>query len=506
MDSDVARPPDGEELAAAVQAPTVGAVATGVSWKVLSVTVGQGFWYGSLFVLAALIQPRDFGIIAVGSAVVAFTLIVLESGAGGSLIIARNLAPSSIRRAFAITSLAGLLGTAVFAGLATPIAKIFADGADPSALRVLSIIVVIAAVAIVPNALLSKHLRFQSVAKLTIAASAVASVIAIVAGALGAGVWALVIRLLVNQIIITALTLLAARDLLPRRSESADRVARPPAGRAFLMIAGAAFLAWTFDNLVVGAFTDAQQLGLYSLAFSLAFAPLTQVSWAVGQVVLPAVAAARDEEMVRRQTLKAVRMMALVLLPLLPVACALAPGLIPGVLGHKWEGMVVPFEILVVVGICQGVVNILGEALAGAGVRSVRMRAQIDVTWAVATIIAIVIGVNLDGIRGAAIAHVFTFCGLAAAYAWRGRRGIDLPIAALLGAVSGVAGCVAVQGVITAAVCLGLHALTGGWLVAGLVGAALGALAFALVLRGRAPALYAEGRGVLTATLSRTGR
>ncbi len=503
MQTDVGGP-RGPDVATSGPAPTMSTVARGVSWKVLSVTVGQGCWYGSLFVLAALIPPRDFGLIAVGTAIGAFTLLVLESGTGGSLIIARHLTASSVRRSFAITSAAGLVGTILFAALATPIANIFAGGADPQALRVLSLTVAAAAVAIVPNALLSRHLRFSPVAKLTITASVVASSAAIVAGVLGAGVWALVIRLLVNQIIVTVLTCVAARDLVPTSSETSESRARPPGGSAFLLIAGAAFLAWTFDNLVVGAFTDARQLGLYALAFSLAYAPLTQISWTVGQVVLPAVAAARDPEVVRRQTVKAVRMMALILLPLLPLALSLAPGLIPAVLGDKWQGMVIPFEILVVVGVGQGVVNILGEALAGAGVRSVKVRARIDVVWAVATLGAIVVGVNLDGIIGAAIAHAVTFCGLAAAYAWRGSRGIDLPVSALLRAVGSVVGCVAVQGLVTAAVTIGLHQATGQWLLPGVAGALAGALTFIIVLRTTASALFAEGREVIRTTLRRT--
>ena len=48
------------------QAPTMGLVGRAVSWKALSVIVGQGFWYASLFVLATLVPPRDFGLIAVG--------------------------------------------------------------------------------------------------------------------------------------------------------------------------------------------------------------------------------------------------------------------------------------------------------------------------------------------------------------------------------------------------------------------------------------------------------
>ncbi len=485
----------------AVPAPTLGAVAHGVSWKVLSVAFGQGTWYLSLFVLAVLVPPRAFGIVAVGTVIVSVMVLFLASGTGGSLIIAADPAPASVRRSLIRTSVAGLAVTCLFIALAQPIADAFTGGADANVIRVISLTVVLAATWMVPNALLSKHMRFKSAAQIWIAASAIASVLAVVAAALGAGVWALAIRLVVNQLVLTVLALVAARDLIPRRAPSSAALPKRAGAFSFLMIAAAALVAWSFDNLVVGAFTDPTQLGLYALAFSLAFLPLTMVSWTVGQVLLPAIAAARDPEVVRRQTLKAVRMMALLLLPIVPAAIAVAPGLIPTALGPKWDGMVVPFQILVGVGVGYGVLNALGEALAGAGVSSVRVRSRIDIVWALVTIAAIVVGVKVDGIRGAAAAHVVPLCGLALAYALRGGRGIGLPASALVDAVRGVAACVLVQAVSTAAVTLGLEHAGSSVLAAGVVGAAAGLAALAVALRLGASDLLDESRGVVLATL-----
>jgi O-antigen/teichoic acid export membrane protein len=195
--------------------------------------------------------------------------------------------------------------------------------------------------------------------------------------------------------------------------------------------------------------------------------------------------------------------MALMLLPLLPPAIALAPGLIPAVFGHRWVGMVVPFQILIAVGVGYGVLNILGEALAGAGLTSVAVRARIDAVWASATIAAVVVGVNIDGIRGAALAHVVTFAGLAVAYGWRGARSIGLTLRALLPAIRGVVMCVAFQAAVTAAVTIGVERGGSSLLAGGLVGASAGLLALAAALRLGAFEVVLEGRGVLIATLRR---
>jgi PST family polysaccharide transporter len=471
----------------------------------LSVAVGQGSSYLSYFVLAVLLPPRDFGVLAIAATVVNFTTLLLTSGTGGSLIIAPSLSATWVRRALLRTTVAGLIATLLVVAAATPIANAFAGGAGVAAFRVIAIAIGLASVAIVPNALLSRHLRFKTTARISMAAALVTAVATIVAAALGAGIWALVIRLVAYQFLITVFTCIAARDLLPRGPVAKETTRRHTGRVAFLMIAVASFIAWSCDNLVVGAFTNTTQLGIYALAFTLAFAPLTQVAWTVGQVLLPTIAAARSPLAVQRQTLKAVRITALMLLPLVPAAVAVAPGLVPLLLGRKWDAMVVPFQILILVGVGQGLLNTLGESLAGAGTTSVAVRARIDVIWALATIGAIVAGVTIGGIRGAAVAHFVTFCGLAVAYTWRGGRSIGLSVTRICGAVQGVAACVAVQAMVTAAVTAALSLAGSGWIAAGVVGAAVGVAAFAAILRLRFPSLLEEGAGVVAAVRGRSG-
>jgi hypothetical protein len=132
------------------------------------------------------------------------------------------------------------------------------------------------------------------------------------------------------------------------------------------------------------------------------------------------------------------------------------------------------------------------------------LRARIDASWALLTIAAIAIGVRLDGIRGAAIAHLVTCAVLAVAYAWQGGRGIGLSPRALIGAVRAVSVCVLLQGAATAAVVVALEdGASVGKLAAGVAGTAVGIVVLAGALRALAPAMLAEGRLILTAALGR---
>jgi O-antigen/teichoic acid export membrane protein len=221
----------------------------------------------------------------------------------------------------------------------------------------------------------------------------------------------------------------------------------------FMLFSLTDFVVFNADYLTVGHFTNPEQLGLYSLAFTTAFAPVTQFSAQIGNVLFPA-AAASDPETIRRRTLAGVRLTCLVLLPMIPVAIVLAPVVIPNVLGQKWAGMVVPFQILIVVGVAHAVVNVVGESLSGTG--HITFRAVVNIVWMVGMIVALIALVQLDGIRGASLAHLVLYAPVALAYGIWGIRLLgDRPLRLAAAVWAGTAPVV-VQTVVTVAAAVAL--------------------------------------------------
>jgi O-antigen/teichoic acid export membrane protein len=142
------------------------------------------------------------------------------------------------------------------------------------------------------------------------------------------------------------------------------------------------------------------------------------------------------------------------MLPLLPVAIVLAPQLLPAILGDEWQAMVAPFQVLLIVGIGQAIVNFIGEALSGLG--EIAFRAKINVAWCVATFAALLVLVPADGIRGAAFAHLAVFVPYAAVYATVGARRAGTSARELWDAIRPIVLAVGWQSAATAAVAIGL--------------------------------------------------
>jgi O-antigen/teichoic acid export membrane protein len=505
----VARPSRAaEQRAPARSAPRIstGSVMRAVSWLTVGHVLSQAVWFGSLIVLATLLPPSSFGTFTAGIVIVGVALLLMEGGVSGSLIAARDVTREQVRGAVVLNVGAGLGLTAVLIAAAGLLVQTVAKSGDAGVLRALSVSVAFTALAVVPLTMLQRAMQFKRYAAATAAAALIASVVAVAAAAIGAGVWSLVARQILYAIVVSVLAWWAVRNVLPGPSAAPSRRrarARPAGSGWFLALAGANLVALNLDYFIVGNLQDAHELGLYAFAFTLAFAPLTNFAWKLGTVLFPAVSATDDLPTVAARTLRAVRLMSLVLLPALVPVILLAPSVVPAVLGSRWTGTVLPFQILAVAGVGHALVSVIGDSLSGTGNVGLHARLQLLMCIALAPIMLVL--VELDGIRGAAVSHVIVFTIVGAGYVLLGGRRLGIGVMPLGGALGPVALPVIGQAA-TSAVAVGVLAAAGvhGITAAVAATAAGGATAVILFRRGSWNP-WQETTSIVRAALSRAG-
>jgi O-antigen/teichoic acid export membrane protein len=498
-------PPAGVPVATPPPEVSARSVGRAASWVGVGHLASQGTWFASLLVLAAFVPPRAFGLVSAALVLTSAANLVVGSGTRGAIITSPRLTVEHLRYAVALNVGVGVLLTAVLVALAAPVLRLVLPEGDPAVLRWLLIGVAVHALSVVPLAVLEKQMEFKRVAAVWAGGALVGSVAAGVAGVLGAGVWALVLRQLVFAAVLTALAWVAARHLLPGPRQLVGRVRRPRGGRGetarwfFLMSIFWEIKLWA-DNVVVGRVAGPTQLGLYSLAFTIGFAPLTHFAWKLGDVLLPAAAATAEHAALRRRTLRALRVVGLVLIPLVAPALVLAPWLVPLAFGERWSPLVVPLQILLPVGVAQALVHVVAESLSGSG--HIALHARLQFAWTVLLVPALIVLVQLDGIRGAAIAQLAVLLPVAAAYVVLAGPRLGLGRTGLLRAFGPFAAPLAAQVATTVAVLVLLDAgsADGG---ARLAAAAAGVVAGAATLLLTRSVLVGEGRAAVQAVTGR---
>ena len=195
------------------------------------------------------------------------------------------------------------------------------------------------------------------------------------------------------------------------------------------------------------------------------------------------------------------RVVGLVLIPLVIPAVVVAPWAVSVFLGERWAEMVLPFQILLSVGVAQAIVHVVAESLSGSG--NIDLHARLQALWTILLVPALIVLVQLEGIRGAALAQLAVMLPLATAYLVLGARRLGLGPAGLVRPLAGFLVPVGVQIAVTlaAGALLGAAGAPDG--VVRLLAALAGLAAVAAVLRATRSSLLCEAR---SAVASVTGR
>lgn len=236
-------------------------------------------------ILARLLTPEDFGVMAAATMVISFSQVFWEVGMGKALIQRQRDIPEAANVAFWVNVALGIWVASLIFIVAQPLAQhVFNDARVRLVLQVMVVYILLGAVVATHTALLQKEFRFKQlfwVRLLTVALPALAS---IAMAKQGWSYWALVVGALIGQSSQT-LILWLVHDWRPALAFD-RRVAREMAGFG-LWVGLSGLLSWFYlwaDALIVGMYLGAHELGLYRtgnqfvmMLFGVIFAPLLPV-------------------------------------------------------------------------------------------------------------------------------------------------------------------------------------------------------------------------------------
>ena len=291
----------------------------------------------SVIVLARLLTPVDYGLVAMVLSVIGVGELFRDMGLSTAAIRADTLAIRQRDNLFWINTGMGfaLCGAAI--ACAPLIARLFDQTELVAITYALSTTFVLTGLSTQYRVDLTRDLKFGRLAAVDLACSVVPLAIGVVAALAGLGYWALVIQQISSGVIGLVL-LVALCRWLPRgyhRDTSVTPLVR--LGGSFLFSGLLGYVIRNADSFVVGRRFGAESLGLYSRSVQLVRTPLSQLQVPFGTVVLPILAAARDDD--ERLMRAAVRAQVGFTYPVLTgvaLIVAMAPDVVLLTLGQQW--------------------------------------------------------------------------------------------------------------------------------------------------------------------------
>lgn len=292
----------------------------------------------SAIVLARLLTPQDYGLIGMVAIIVGFLGMFQYLGLSTATIKWSELNHQQVSTLFWLN--VGLSAAIMLLTIAAaPLAAWFYK--EPRLVGITigyAFAVLVTGFAIQHEAILIRQMRFGVTAAIEISAIAIGLAAAIVAAIYGAGYWALVI----NQLVLAVVTVIGAwiacrwRPSLPTRGAGVRSMVSYGGNITGYHIMS--FFARNLDNLLLGKFWGAYQLGVYSRAYQMLLMPMSQINAPLMSVAVPALSRLADSPARYRSAfLKIVEKIAMVTMPGVVFMIATSDWLVLFLLGPKWH-------------------------------------------------------------------------------------------------------------------------------------------------------------------------
>jgi teichuronic acid exporter len=302
--------------------------------------------------LARLLAPTDFGLMAMLMILTSVGLVFAEGGFGIALIHHKNASREDESSVF-FCNLG--LATGVYSVLwlfAPRVAGFYGYSSLEPLLRFSALSVVLGAFGVVQNSVLSRSLDFKALSIVNLFSGVSAGGIAIAMAWNGYGVWCLAWQFVLTSAFRSALLWWMSpwRPLFSFRYQAIQRM-----GAYGSRLVGSNILSTVFENLnqlLIGKFYTASDLGFYSRALTMQSIPVNTFSQAVGSVLLPAFVHLNDQpEEFRKGYRRAIRCSMAVAVPMMGILGLLAEPIFLLMLSDKWLPAVPFFQIFCISGI-----------------------------------------------------------------------------------------------------------------------------------------------------------
>ncbi len=381
------------------QVTSTSRVVTGVSWLGGSKLVQQTFRFGIGAVLARLLLPSDFGLVAMVLVFSGVIELFSQLGLGAALIQRKEITEEHLSSVFWVNIVMGLFLTLLMIGLAPAIAYFYGKKLLVPIASALGLQFLIASFSIVHQAILTRRFEFKKLAIIETIAMTTSGVVAIVLALNGFGVWSIVAQALLGSTF-NGILLWSTSRWHPRWIFRWDRL-KELFGFSFNLL-GFSLINYcnrNLDNLLIGRFLSPAMLGYYSRAYQFMLYPLQNISGVLGRVLFPALSTIQgDLPKTRDVYLRATRYVSVFTFPMMLGLLVVAPELIQVVYGPQWNRAILLLQVLCVVGMQQSIETTVGWIYYSQGRTDIMFKwSLVEICMAV-TAFAVGLRWNIEGV------------------------------------------------------------------------------------------------------------
>lgn len=315
----------------------------------------------TLVVLARLLPPSAFGLLAMVAAIGAVLDLVKEFGLSAATIQKQDITHAQVSALFWINAGVGVILAAMLFLAAPLLADFYGQPELTDVTRCMALAFIASGVTVQHWALLRRQMRFASVAGLEAGADFAGFAAGIGLALAGAGYWALVAQRLVTPLLLMAGSWLLCRwrPSRPARTDGIRELLGYGASVTASGLAGA--FSRSFDQILIGWLWGASVLGLYERTTRLLMMPVNTINAPIYAAAMPALSRLVDQpERYRALFAQVIQKLGLLTMPAFALAAVTAPWVVEILFGPSWRQAVPLVALFSIAATCLPVTQAVG--------------------------------------------------------------------------------------------------------------------------------------------------
>ncbi len=377
-----------------------------VKWSSISQFSRQIIQYLTTLILANILSPNDFGLIALALVITGFIEIFKDLGTSSALIYLNEVNELLISSIFWFNIILGFFFTLLIFLSSNLISSFFNSEDVVSILRVLSIVFIISGFSILPKTLLERELQFNKLALVEIVSVIVGSSTGIILAYLGFGVWSLIFQILANNLVFTILVLINKK--IKPVAKISFKSLKSVSNYSLNLIGYNVFnyFVRNADYMLIGKYLGENQLGNYYLAYKIMLYPLQSITVVVSRVMFPIFSRLKNDiNKFRKVYLRTTHIIAFFTFPMIIGMMVVSKYFVFTFFSHSWDTTLLSNLIIILapVGLIQSLSATTGSIYMATG--KTNWMFGWGVFSGIITIAGFIIGLNY-GVIGVAISYL----------------------------------------------------------------------------------------------------
>jgi O-antigen/teichoic acid export membrane protein len=324
----------------------------GVYWTSLGIFLNKFFQFFVSIILARILLPEEFGLIAMISIFVAIGVALMDSGLGQSLIRSDKLTQDDYSSVFYFNIIVSICAYVTIYFLAPYVSKFFSQSILTNILRINALVIIINSFSMVQIAKLTKEMDFKTQAQVSMISTFIGCLSGVVSAFLNCGVWSLIIMYVTDSSVNAILYLYKTRWYPSLRFSIEILKKHFKYGYKLTL---SSLLETIFSNIysvILGRTFSPSIVGFYNRSNVLWRLPAYNVSEVLSKVSFPLFVNIKDDKAKLKITYrKILKIVVFILTPILLLMGVLAEPLFEVLFTEKWLPAVPYFQILLINGI-----------------------------------------------------------------------------------------------------------------------------------------------------------